>query len=83
MQKKNEKDFYETIISYSGSILPTKSLITNGHYFFKSPREIALNDSKLKMMAKFDNKIVNNSFNNKYFRNDSSLVKECINGIKE
>ena len=74
---KKEKDLYETTLSYTGPILPTKSLITNGHYFFKSPRNIDLNDKNNIVRNYFENKIVNN-IQNRSYKNDSTLVKECL-----
>ena len=73
----NSKDLYETTLSYTGSILPTKSLITNGHYFFKSPRNIDLNNKKFLVLNKFEEKFLNN-FKKANIKNDSSLVEQCL-----
>ena len=75
----NKQEIYKSLISYSGPILPTKSMITKGPYLYKHPRIIELNDSNLKLLAKFDEKIINNNFRKSY-NNNSDLVKECING---
>ena len=75
--KNKEKELYETTVSYTGPILPTKSLITNGHYFFKSPRNINLNDKNNIVRNNFENKIINKT-NIEYYKNDSSLVKQCL-----
>ena len=77
MDNNKEKDLYETTLSYTGPILPTKSLITKGHYFFKSPRIIDLNDKNDIIRNKFENKIVN-KINNSIYKNDSTSVKECL-----
>ena len=73
----DKKELYETTLSYTGPILPTKSLITNGHYFFKCPRNIDLNNKNNIMRNYFENKIVNNN-QNKFYKNDSTLVKACL-----
>ena len=75
--KNKEKELYETTLSYTGPILPTKSLITNGHYFFKSPRNIDLNNKNHIVRNNFENKIIN-KINIKYYKNDSSSVKGCL-----
>ena len=80
MAKNNfhkEKDLYETMLSYTGSILPTKSLITNGHYFFKSERNIDLNNKNNIVINKFEEKFLSN-FKKINMKNDSSLVKQCL-----
>jgi hypothetical protein len=70
-------DWYEYISTYSGPIIPTKSLIKPGHFFFKSSRNMNINNKQNFMNIRLEKKILKNTtiINSK---NTSTQVHECL-----